>query len=330
MLTFFTTAKPFVGHSGMIQRNALQSWKLLHPAVELILFGNEEGAAEVCTELGLRHEPHVERHETGSKYVNYMFERAQQIARYDCLCYSNCDIMFFSDFYEAVRLISDRRQRFLMIGQRWDADITEPVDFKNPEWALSLRQFARTKALKQAADFVDYFVFSKGLYDNVPPLVVGRSFWDWWLVWKALSMNASVIDCTAFVFAIHQNHGYGYHPQGKQGTHEDVLALRNIEVGGGKEHLRFTIDSTHRLDRLGNIRSRSVYRRWGARRWDAVKRKLQPGRQVLRQVLIYDVWLPVWHFCLDLSRPIRNRLGLRSEALSRSRQKDSSGVGPPL
>jgi hypothetical protein len=34
MLTFFTTAKPFRGHSGVIQRNALKSWTLLHPDVE--------------------------------------------------------------------------------------------------------------------------------------------------------------------------------------------------------------------------------------------------------------------------------------------------------
>lgn len=36
---FFTTAKPFVGHNGVIQRNALRSWTLLHPGVEVILFG---------------------------------------------------------------------------------------------------------------------------------------------------------------------------------------------------------------------------------------------------------------------------------------------------
>src|SRR5450759_2378795 len=118
MLTLFTTAKPFTGHSGIIQRNALQSWKLLHPDVEVILFGDEEGAAEVCAEFGLRHEPHVERHESGFKYLNYMFERAQQVARYDCLCYSNCDIMLFSDLYEAVLLASASEKKFLMIGQR--------------------------------------------------------------------------------------------------------------------------------------------------------------------------------------------------------------------
>ncbi len=53
MITFFTTAKPFHGHSAVIQRNALQSWKLLDPDAEVILFGDDEGAADVCAQLGL-------------------------------------------------------------------------------------------------------------------------------------------------------------------------------------------------------------------------------------------------------------------------------------
>jgi hypothetical protein len=93
MLTFFSTAKAFEGHSGIIQRNALKSWKLLDPEVEVILFGDEPGVAEVCREMGLRHEPHVERHESGMKYLDYMFKRAQEIARHPYLCYSNCDII---------------------------------------------------------------------------------------------------------------------------------------------------------------------------------------------------------------------------------------------
>ena len=328
MLTFFTTAKPFEGHSGVIQRNALQSWKLLDPDVEVILFGDEDGVAEVCVELGLRHEPHVERHETGFKYVNYMFERAQQIARHDCLCYSNCDIILLTDFYEAVRLALKSEKQFLMIGQRWDADIAEHVDFNNPEWVSSLQEFARTHGKQQAPDFIDYFAFSKGLYCEVPALVIGRSFWDWWLVWKALSINASVIDCTSFVFAIHQNHGYDYHPKGKQGTNDDALALRNIAVAGGRHHLRYTVDATHKLDRFGNIRCRPLYQRWWARRWNAVKAKVQFVYGHSMRVLTYNVCLPVWHFCLRMSRPIRARLGLRSGVFRPSRQKNSSGVGP--
>ena len=61
MVTIFTTPKPFVGHSAVIQRNALKSWTLLDPDVEVILFGDEQGAAEATRDLGVRHVPEVER-----------------------------------------------------------------------------------------------------------------------------------------------------------------------------------------------------------------------------------------------------------------------------
>jgi hypothetical protein len=41
MITFFTTPKPFRGHIGVIQRNAIESWKRIHPSAEVILFGDE-------------------------------------------------------------------------------------------------------------------------------------------------------------------------------------------------------------------------------------------------------------------------------------------------
>ena len=61
MLTFFTTAKPFVGRNGVIQRNALKSWMLVHPDAEVILFGDDEGSAEVAKKLGIRHESHTQK-----------------------------------------------------------------------------------------------------------------------------------------------------------------------------------------------------------------------------------------------------------------------------
>jgi hypothetical protein len=47
MLTLFTTAKPFRGHSGMIQRNALKGRTLLHPDIEIILFGDDDGLMQL-------------------------------------------------------------------------------------------------------------------------------------------------------------------------------------------------------------------------------------------------------------------------------------------
>jgi hypothetical protein len=294
MLTFFTTAKAFEGHSGIIQRNALQSWKRLHLDVEIILFGDDAGAADVSASLGLRHEARVERHPSGMKYLNYMFARAQSIAQHECLCYCNCDIILMEDFWPAFEKEASRQEPFLMIGRRWDTNITEPIDFRDAEWAAKVRKSALAANVLQATHFIDFFVFRKGLYDEVPPMVVGRSYWDHWLVWKALERGANVVDATQFMMAVHQNHGYGYHPQGKQGTNEDELAQQNIELAGGRRHLRTLIHSTHRITRKGAIRITPL-------------RKLFENETVLgwRQAAVEKTF------------PIRDRIGLRRQHLAR-------------
>src|SRR5208282_3760786 len=132
MISLFTTAKPFTGHSAVIQRNALESWKRLHADVEVILFGDDAGAAEVCRELGLRYEPAIERRKNGTKGLRSIFGRAQEIARHDILCYVNCDIILTSDFLRAITALSARSAPFLMIGRRWDVDVTLPLDFSQP------------------------------------------------------------------------------------------------------------------------------------------------------------------------------------------------------
>jgi Macrocin-O-methyltransferase (TylF) len=134
MLTLFSTPKPFRGHSGIIQRNALQSWKRLHTDAEVILFGNDEGTAEVCRELELRHEPEVLWTEHGTKRLDSIFGRAQEIARHDVLSYVNCDIILTHGFIDALQRLLAWRSRFLMVGCRWDTDVTEPLDFSRPEW----------------------------------------------------------------------------------------------------------------------------------------------------------------------------------------------------
>jgi hypothetical protein len=295
MLTFFTTAKAFQGHSAMIQRNALKSWKLLHPDVEVILFGDEEGTAEVCAEFGLRHEPYVRRHESGMKYLNYLFEQAQKIARHDYLCYSNCDIVLMGDFFAAFAKAKNWRQHFLLVSRRWDTDITEPIDFSRENWERQVRQLALNCNMLQHFHFVDFFVFRNGLYESVPPLVVGRSYWDHWLVWKALAAGVAVVDGSPFMMAIHQNHGHAYHPQGKEGTNEDALANRNLELAGGGTHQRSIFDATHTLGRYGRIR------------WSPFHRTMLsvPVQKVAQTFLIKSFWL-------------RRRLGLRRETLDKA------------
>src|SRR6266478_3705708 len=123
MITFFTTAKPFTGHNGVIQRNALKSWTLVAPGTEVILFGNEEGAAETARELNIRHVAAVERTREGPKVLRSFFDAAQQLAQHDVLCNVNCDIVVTEDFAAAVATVRAATEEFLMVGRRWDTDV---------------------------------------------------------------------------------------------------------------------------------------------------------------------------------------------------------------
>lgn len=306
MLTFFTTAKPFVGHSGIIQRNALKSWKLLRPDIEVLLFGDDEGAARVAEELGLKHEPHVERNEYGTKRLDAMFARAQSIARHDLLCYINCDIVLMKDFPAALGRVSAAHKRFLMIGRRWDLNVTEAIKFDEDGWDERLRGLAQEQGVQRGADAVDYFAFPRGFFREIPPLVVGRVWWDHWLVWKARRDKGTVIDVSQIVTAIHQNHDYGYHPKGAKGVWNDEQALRNYELAGGRRHL-FTIDDATRV--LEAKEERSNRKRFWAPSWRYLRPKC----------------IPIWFALLDMTRPLRNRLGLRHSGLTTRLGQDRRG-----
>jgi hypothetical protein len=310
MITFFTTGKPFRGHDGLIQRNALKSWKLLHPDVEVIVFGDEEGAAEVCAELTLRHEPQVERYQAKLPYISSMFARAQQIARHEYLCYANCDIILFKDFLRAFEIAREWRKTFLSVGRRWDTDVTEILDFDRSGWDEGLRELALSRGQQMDEYWIDFFLFGKGLYKDMPPLVVGHCYWDNWMIWKALSLRAAVIDFTSAVITVHQNHGYNPEHGRVKGTATDALSLRNLNLIGGIKHTGTVKSATHRIGKDGRLRRN-------------LGRYLPLMPAWLRQIhrfLVYDAWLPSWHFILGITRPVRSALKLRSKHDEKLRQ----------
>ena len=102
MLTLFTIPKPFRGHVGVIQRNAIKSWVMLRPACQIILFGDEEGTLEVAKEWGVHHMPEVARNEFGTPLLDSTFATAHRLAINNILCYANADIMLLNDFMVAV------------------------------------------------------------------------------------------------------------------------------------------------------------------------------------------------------------------------------------
>ena len=234
MLTVFTTSRPFLGHFEIIQRNAIQSWLRLRPACEVILFGNEEGTAETAAELGIKHVPVMEYNEYGTPLLNSLLGIAQDIANHELLCYVNADIILMSDFLTVIRQV--QRQSFLLIGQRWDVDLKEPVDFDKPDWEAYLQARVDMHGKLHSKSGIDYLVFPRGLYRSIPPFAVGRGGSDNWLVYRARHLKVPVIDATKVITAIHQNHDYPHNPEGRAGVWEGPERKRNIELMGGIGH----------------------------------------------------------------------------------------------
>jgi hypothetical protein len=300
MLTLFTTAKPFVGHSAVIQRNALESWRRLDGEIEIIVVGDEPGVAEICREMRFGHVTQVECKRNGTKTVRSVFAQAQQMARYQHVCYCNCDIVLTADFAQAFRNIRSTFPRFLMIGRRWDVDVTQPMDFSAENWQEKIVEHAQRHGFQRFHYNIDYFLFPRGLYQEIPELVIGRNHWDQWLVWFAGSAGVPVVDASAAVCAVHQNHDYSYHPQGMQGVWNDEATQANFLASGGWKRLHTIEDANWRLTRVG-LSANRWYRLAPARR--KVRRIIRGARGFLRTQL--------WHPLLGATRPARRALGLR-------------------
>ena len=239
MLTLFAIPKAFRGHIDTIQRNAIRSWTLLRPRPEIILLGNDPGTAEVAQEFDLKHIPDIECNEYGTPLLSSLFGLAQRVGIGSLFAYVNADIILMPDFIAAIERVPFRR--FMLTGQRWNLDI-ESVLLFGPDWESRLRQQVQRSGQQEGPQAMDYFVFSRDTYTEIPPFAIGRLCWDNWMLYKALNLNIPLIDASQAVMAVHQNHDYNHHPAGRDGVFLGSEAARNLELLGGQHYTYFMLD----------------------------------------------------------------------------------------
>ncbi len=309
MITIFSVPKSFRGHIDVIQRNAIQSWKALRPACEIILFGDDQGTAEAEEEFGVIHVPEVARNELGTPLVNDVFARAEELAKNDLLCYVNADIMLLDDFIPAVQIAAQKMKSFLMVGRRWDLDIEEPWDLGQPGAESRLRQLVSRRGKLHGEVAIDYFVFPRSFWSTIPPFAIGRTTWDNWLIYEAYRSGAPVIDATGCITAVHQNHGYGHAGADKRAVWEGPEAKRNLELAGGRAHAFDLNDATHKMYKSG------------------VKRDMSLPR-LIRRIRRFPAYLPglsrlegFARVIAMLSAPLRKKLGLAASQNARGNNK---------
>lgn len=285
MLTIFSIPKPFVGQSALIQRNAIQSWLKLEPRCEIFLCGNDSGVAEAAQEFHVHHLPDIQKNEYDTPVLGSAFRLVQQIAGGALVCYVNADIILLNDVLEAVGLVSF--PRFLLLGQRWNLEVNDSIDFLNPLWEKELRTKLSAQGELQPPFGSDYFIFQKDIMWNFPEFTVGRPGWDNWIIYRARILQMPVIDVTKAATVVHQNHNYTHVPGGiTPASFEGPEAVQNRSMMGGEDYSFNLRDVTHHL--MGNSLQKATdfpHLQYRLRRQPVLNVVAGPLRKLLWKVL---------------------------------------------
>lgn len=284
-ITILAVPKPFQGHIDTIQRNAITSWTKLQPRPEIILFGHEEGAAECARDLGLVHVPEVARNRHGTPLLADIFENAERRASHDLFAYVNADIILPAEFTAGVEKIEKTFAKFLAVGRRTNLEIGETLDFSEG-WDEKLKERMRREGRLELHTGIDCFVFRRGMYEQVPPLAIGRVWFDQWCIKYAREKGIPVVDLTDFAPIVHQVHDYGHVAGGREWVYGGAEADENLAYYGERPHAYTILNSTHVITQGGVIR-RVFFRRE-----------------------IYAVQTFLWEIFIHKTRAVRKLLGL--------------------
>jgi len=259
-LTLFSTPKPFTNpHIALIQRNAIQSWLALGDGVSVVLVGDEVGVADVAREVGGRHIPQVQRNTEGTPLLSDIFASAASINDRPLLAFVNADVILMPDFLGTAERALVQYPQFLLVGQRWDLDVREPLVF-SPGWQDRLLGDVRQRGRLHPPAGSDYFIYPRGCFDRIPDFAIGRAGWDNWMLYAARRAGWPLVDCTQAVTIVHQDHDYAHLPGG-QPHYKLPETFVNIRLAGGRLVTRITLkDANYRMHK-GSVKRKPL--NWG-------------------------------------------------------------------
>jgi hypothetical protein len=315
----FTVPKPFQGLARVHQENAIGSWAHLRPTPDVLVMDGEQGAKEFAVRLGAEHYPDVARNEFGTPLLDSVIATAEASTSTRLLCFINADVILTNDFMRAAKVVAKLERPFLVVGRRRNIRLDERFDFSG-DWQRRVIDLADAADDWSGPEWIDYFLFSRGLFGRIPPFAIGRPVYDNWLIWRASKRGAMVIDATDAISAIHQEHDYTYVIRK---TREEDAAAQAVKVGhhplayttegqrnrklaggiGTSRHMSILF-TRHVLDAHGTISPATDSHHRGA--WTRRRR------------------LAV----LDITKPIRHKLGLRAANVNRFLSKRARHDSP--
>lgn len=269
-LTLFTAPKAFTNpHIALIQRNAIRSWLQLGSEVEVLLLGDEEGMPEEAEKLGVRQIKEIKCNTSGTPLISSLFDAARQQNNSPLLAYVNADILLFPDFLFSAQRALAHTSRFLLVGQRWDLEVTRELDF-SADWQDRLKQECTEKGSLHKPTGSDYFVYPRECFESIPDFAIGRAGWDNWMIYQSRRQGWKTIDASSEIQIIHQNHDYSHLPGGQAHYHLPETD-ENIRLAGGRRTIFTLLDANYAFD-CGQVKPA---------RWN--------GKRLLREIEIFPM-----------------------------------------
>jgi hypothetical protein len=250
MPSIFTIPKSFSDPQiNIIQRNAIKSWIYFFPKSKIFLIGDDAGVAEVAKEFEIQHLPSVKKNNFGTPLLNSAFDLARQATQSEILIYANCDIVFLNDFTGIFKNLPLDKE-FLAAGRRWDLDIKQLLNFSDNQWGALLKKEIEKNGHLHSEAGIDYFIFKKESFKNLPAFAVGRVGWDNWMIYEARNKKMPVIDITQATMVIHQNHDYPAFNKGVE-RKQNPEAKQNISLAQDGHQAMNLNNATHKLTKKG-------------------------------------------------------------------------------
>ena len=263
MITLFATTKSFTDIFKTIQLNALNSWRALSNDIQIIIFGDSVGSKKAAEEIGADFVPDVRCSSQGTPFLSDIFLQADKRAKFPIMAFINADIILPNNFLETIPIAQKRIHNFLMVGHRWDMDVKKNINFNDPKENKLFWEVAKKLSTRHECTGIDYFIFNRGTFQNLPNLTIGRFGWDNWLLWKTRRMRIPLIDVSDGIFAIHQNHSYVFNKfKGKSDILSGTESENNQQITKG--NTLNILDCTHeyfegkirrKTDKASRIRS---------------------------------------------------------------------------
>lgn len=216
-ICFVSCPKQFVSPWAEIQERAIRSWLAVDVESEVCLVAPASDIETVPE--GLVRHAIVAKENAISKlpFFQDIMEAAYEVSDADVFCYLNCDIILPSNFGGPE--LAQLSGKFMVIGSRWDVmeDVLYPDDTSESGIVDFLKtHVSRGEVLLHAPTGIDYFMFPRGLFNQLRPLVVGRGGYDSALLAFCMRQKIQMVDATESYPILHQFHDYSHVKGAKQ------------------------------------------------------------------------------------------------------------------